>query len=78
MCDTYKNTDINEEMNLNYEEELTPKEIKCRKNAPSKKGIFSSFGTDDLLILLLLFIVLNDDCEDNSLALILAALLFMK
>lgn len=78
MHDTYGNSDAYEGMKLNYEEELTPKEINRHKKAPSKKGFASSVGSDDLLLILILFILLNEDKEDNSLAIIIAAILFMK
>ena len=77
MHDTYGNSNAYDEMKLNYEEELTPKEINRHKKAPSKKS-FTSFASDDLLLILILFILLNDDKEDNSLAIIIAALLFIK
>jgi len=67
------------------EEKLIPKEITndncnvkpCKKQNTSR-NLFSGINNEDLLILGLLFLLYNEDCQDNMLLMVLVALLFIK
>lgn len=81
MYQTYKS----EESCGKKEEKLIPKEVICvdekEYENPSKKtrgGLFGSLESDELLILGLLILLYFEDCKDNMLMVILAALLIMK
>ena len=81
MYQTYKNEEAKEKK----EEKIIPKEVLCVKEkeyeTPHKKnhgGLFGSLQSDEMLILGLLILLYFEDCKDNTLMLILAALLIMK
>ena len=78
---TYNNVK-KEELPVNYEERLIPKEIDSREKENNDKrkpgfleGLLKGIEADDLVILLLILLLKNEKCEDNTLLIILLSLL---
>ena len=81
MYQTYGGNENRKGSNIDYEEELIPHEIKkdeentCK--APEKqKGLFDAFSRDDLIIMGVILILMNENCEDKTFLAILVLLLF--
>ena len=81
MYQTYKSEEIKEKK----EEKIIPKEVLCVKEkeyakscSKNSKGLLGSLETDEILILGLLLLLYFEDCKDNTIMIILAALLIMR
>ncbi len=86
MYRTYK-TEVFPEKETKFEERLIPREVHTSHAPPSPpsqpfsgflSGIFNSVHSDDLLIIGILLLLLNENCEDTLILVILGVLLFIK
>ena len=83
MYHTYDRPRADAEDCIDYEEELIPRDIENKKDTskkitPSKsKNIFEGVLTDDLIIILILIMLMNENCEDKTFISILLILLFL-
>ena len=81
MYRTYKTEELPKK-EQRFEERLIPREVhnSCAPPSPSHpfSGLLDSIHSDDLLIIGILLLLLNENCEDTLILVILGVLLFIK
>ena len=92
MYRSYKTENSSEQQKNLFEERLVPKEVTTKpqsitkpkecvcedKSTNSFPNIFGNIELDDIVLIGILILLLNENCEDNILIIVLLVLLFSK